>query len=78
MAILELQPLVTAVAYKKTCIAITAKEIIHSFMSTNFVRTKRQKLVKYKRRLRKFWGCEVQTQKITVTIIYIYFIYKFA
>ena len=41
--------------------------------STNFVRTKRLKLAKDKRKLRTFWGWEVETQKITLTVIYIPF-----
>ena len=42
------------------------------FMRKNFVRTKRLNLVKKSRsKLRIFRGWEVQTQKITITIIYI-------
>ena len=59
MAILEPQPLATGVAFKKPCTAVTAKEIIHFFIGTNPVRTKRLKLVKIKSRLRKLWELEV-------------------
>ena len=41
MAILKAQPLANGVAYEKT-----AKEIIHFFISTNSVKTKRLKLIK--------------------------------
>ena len=45
---------------------------MHLFMRKNFVRTKRLNLVKKsKSKLRIFRGWEVQTQKITITIIYI-------
>ena len=45
---------------------------MHLFMRKNFVRTKRLNLVKKSRsKLRIFRGWEVQTQKITITIIYI-------
>ena len=45
---------------------------MHLFIRKNFVRTKRLNLVKKSRsKLRIFRGWEVQTQKITITIIYI-------
>ena len=45
---------------------------MHLFMRKNSVRTKRLNLVKKSRsKLRIFRGWEVQTQKITITIIYI-------
>ena len=45
---------------------------MHLFMRKNFARTKRLNLVKKSRsKLRIFRGWEVQTQKITITIIYI-------
>ena len=56
---------------KKPCTTVTAKEIIHFFIRTNSVRTNRLKLVKNKNKLRKRSGLEVQTKKITLTIIYI-------
>ena len=45
---------------------------MHFFIRKNFVRPKRLNLVKRSRsKLRIFRGWEVQTQKITITIIYI-------
>ena len=59
MAILEPQPLATGVACKQPCTAVTAKEIIHFFIGTNPVRTKRPKLIQIKSKLRKLWELEV-------------------
>ena len=67
LAILEPQLSATGVAYKKLCTAVTVMEIMHFFMSTNPVRTKRLRWVANKSKF-KVWG-----QKITLTIIYISF-----
>ena len=46
LKMLEPQPLVTGVTYKKPCTGAIAKEITHFFTTTNSVRTNRLKLLK--------------------------------
>ena len=78
MAILEPQTLATGVAYKRPCTPATVKEIIYFFVSgkKNWSKIRdwnKLKLVKNKSKLRKLWGLEVSTQKMTLTIVYIPF-----
>ena len=51
-------------------VVIIAKEIVHIFTSTNFVKTKRLKIAKNKRKLRTFSGWAVQAQKNIITSVY--------